>query len=346
MATLKDVAKRASVSVSTASRILSNSPKEKFAEETQVKVLRASLELGYHPNFAARALASGRSRIVAVVFPRIYDTPFTALASLQILAGIETFCSQNGYHVLLSSPRIVDGKVDSAFRDLLAGGYPDGIIVDGHFGIDSLMEIVQQFDLPTVMLGYHLYPYYLRSDNFLGGSLVMQHLIDLGHRQIGIIGLPDGVSPAADQRLHGMRFTAEDHGINFAMLPRADGNFSADSGAAAAQILLTEHPELTALSALNDRMAMGAIRQLRMMRYQIPDQVSVIGYDDLPQALELDPPLTTINQQLASWGSIAMNMLQDLLEGRQPEPVILPPRLMIRQSSAPLWQVTEEGHAG
>lgn len=346
MATLKDVAKRASVSISTASRILSNSPKEKFAEETQVKVLRASLELGYHPNFAARALASGRSHIVAVVFPRIYDTPFTALASLQILAGLESYCSQNGFHVLISSPQILDGKVDSSFRDLLAGGYPDGVIVDGHFGVDPLMEIIQQFDLPTVMLGYHMYPYYLRSDNFLGGSLVMQHLIGLGHRRIGIIGLPDGVSPAADQRLHGMRFTAEEHGLNFASLPRANGNFSIDSGAEAAEVLLTEHSELTAICGLNDRMAMGAIRQLREMGYRIPEQMSVVGYDDLPPARELDPPLTTINQQLSAWGAIAMTMLQDLLEGREPEPVILPPRLKIRQSTAPVWQVAEEGHAG
>lgn len=335
MATLKDVAKRAEVSISTASRILSNSPKEKFAEATHVKVLRASLELGYRPNFAARALASGKSNIIAVVFPRIYDTPFTALASLQILTGIEAFCSQNGYHLLLSSPRVIDGKVDNNFTDLLAGGYPDGVIIDGHYCIDPVMEIVQQFGLPTVMLGYHPHRYYLRSDNYLGGRLLMEHLLTVGHRHIGIIGTPDGISLAADQRLHGIQVAAEEHGLSFEALARANGNLSLESGAAATQELLLLNPNLTAIIALNDRMAMGAIRQIRDAGYRVPEEMSVVGYDDLPQSREFNPPLTTINQQLGAWGSMAMVMMQKLLAGEEPQSTVLPPELVVRQSTAP-----------
>jgi DNA-binding LacI/PurR family transcriptional regulator len=343
MATLKDVAKRAKVSVSTASRILSNSSKEKFAEATHVKVLRASLELGYRPNFAARALASGKSNIIAVVFPRIYDTPFTALASLQILTGIEAFCSQNGYHLLLSSPRIIDGNVDNNFVDLLAGGYPDGVIVDGHFCIDPLMDILQQFELPTVMLGYHPHTYYLRSDNLLGGRLLMEHLLDFGHRHIAIIGTPDGISLAADQRLRGIRLAAEERGLSFDAMPRANGNFSLESGAAAARDLLLTNSELTAIIALNDRMAMGAIRQLREAGCLVPEQVSVVGYDDLPQSREFNPPLTTINQQLGSWGSIAMAMMQQLLAGEEAQSIVLPPQLVVRNSSGPLPNCAVDG---
>lgn len=339
MVTLKDVAKRAEVSVSTASRILSNSPKEKFAEATHVKVLRASLELGYRPNFVARALASGKSNIIAVVFPRIYDTPFTALASLQILTGIEAFCSQNGYHLLLSSPRIIDGKVDTSFTDLLAGGYPDGVIVDGHFCIDPVMEIVQQYALPTVMLGYHSHRYYLRSDNVLGGRLLMQHLLEFGHRHIGIIGAADGVSLAAESRLNGIRLAAEAQGLEFEAMPRVNGKFSLESGAAAAHELLLLNSSLTAMIALNDRMAMGAIRQLREEGYRVPEDVSVVGYDDLPQSREFNPPLTTINQQLGAWGSMAMAMMQQLLAGEEPQPIVLPPELVIRQSSAPRYRI-------
>jgi DNA-binding LacI/PurR family transcriptional regulator len=335
MVTLRDVAERAEVSISTVSRILANSTKETYPTSTHVKVLRASLELGYHPNFAARALASGRSHIVAVVFPHIYDTPFTALSSLQILASVDGFCSENSYHVMLSSPRLVDGNVDPRFISLLAGGYPDGIIIDGHYCIDPFMDVLKQYAKPTVMLGYQSHPYFLRSDNFLGGRLLMQHLIELGHREIGIVGISQGVSLAGDQRLEGLRSAAVEQGIDFDTLPCVNGVFSSASGAAAAHELLSQQPRLTAIIALNDRMAMGAIRQIQAMGYAVPDQISVVGYDDLPQSGEFSPALTTVNQQLHTWGSIAMNMLFDLLNGQEPESVILPPRLVIRQSTAP-----------
>jgi LacI family transcriptional regulator len=336
LVTIRDVAKRASVSTSTASRILSNSTSEKFSEVTQARVLRASLELGYRPNFAARALVSGQTHIIATVFPRIYDTPFTALASLQILSGIEDFCSENGYHTLLSSPRIIDGKVDPSFTNMLAGGYPDGIIIDANFYIEPIMEVLKQFKLPIVVIGYHSHPYYLRSDNFLGGRMLMQHILELGHRQIGIIGLQDGVSPTADERLKGVCAEAQDHGLDFAALPRVDGRFSADGGASAAVTLLKMNPGLTAMIALNDRMAMGAIRHLQKMGYPVPERISVVGYDDLPQSSEFSPMLTTINQHLSEWGGLAMNMLLKLIMEQQPEPVVLQPRLVVRKSTAPL----------
>ncbi len=345
MVTIRDVAKRASVSVSTASRILSNSTKEKFAEATQLKVLRASVELGYRPNFVARALVSGKTRIVAAVFPRIYDTPFTALASLQILSGIEAYCSENGYHLLLSAPQVSSGKVDSNFNNLLASGYLDGLIIDSHFDIDPIMTALRRFKLPTIVLGYHPHPYYLRSDNHLGGRLLMQHILELHHRHIGLIALPDGMSAAADQRLSGIKAVCEEHGLDYAALPRFNGTFSSQSGATAAAALLEAHPELTALIALNDRIALGAVRQLQAMGCTVPGQISVIGYDDLPQTHDSNPPLTTINQQLSNWGPLAMNMLLTLLEGCEPEPVILPPRLVVRQSTTPLNEfVRREGH--
>lgn len=335
MVTIRDVAERAQVSISTASRILSNSTTEKYAETTQARVLRASLELGYRANFVARALASGKTHIVAAIFPRIYDTPFTALASLQILSGIEAYCSENGYHALLSSPRVINGVVDPSFIDMLAGGYPDGVIVDGNFHIESIMTILQQFNLPMITIGYYDHPYCLRSDNFVGGKILMQHIIGLGHRHIGIIGLPDGVSPTADERLRGLRTRAEEQGLDFDLLPRINGTFSVDSGATAALSLLANHPELTALIALNDRMAMGAARHVQEMGYRIPEQISVVGYDDLPQSSEFNPPLTTIDQHLSEWGVLAMNMLVELLDDRKPEPMILQPQLVVRKSTAP-----------
>ncbi len=328
LTTIRDVAKRAQVSPSTASRILSNSTKEKYSDATRARVLKASVELGYRPNFAARALVSGETRIVAAIFPRVYDTPFTARASLQILAGIEAYCSDNGYHMLISSPQIVDDVLDPNFINLLAGDYLDGAIIDGHFNITSIMEFVAHLDIPIVVLGNHPHTYYLRSDNLLGGKLMIEHLIMLGHQHIGIISVPD-----IAERLEGIQVAAEEHGIEFDKLPQQQGDFSEDSGAQAAEKLITNHANLTGIVAFNDRMAMGAIKQLQSMGYHIPDQISVVGYDDLPRSRDFTPPLTTINHQLAKWGKLAMGMLLDIIQGETPDSLTLVPELVIRGST-------------
>ena len=329
MATIKDVAKLAGVSVSTASRILSNSTKEKYAQATRDKVLQASAELGYRPNFAARALVSGQTHIIAAIFPRIYDTPFTALASLQILSGIEAFCADNGYHMLITSPKIIDGALDANFTNLLSGGYLDGVIIDGHVNITPIMDFMKSVDIPFVVLGHQLHTYFLRSDNVEGGRLMMEHLLELGHCKIGLISVPD-----ITQRLEGVRVAAAKHGIAFDSLPHFHGNFSEESGAIGAEHLLQKYPEITAIVAFNDRMAMGAINQLREMGYCVPDDISIVGYDDLPRSRDFNPPLTTINHHLSEWGSLAMELLLAVMNGEEPEPIIISPELVIRQSTA------------
>jgi len=329
MATIRDVANRANVSVSTASRILSNSTKEKYADGTRARVLEASIELGYRPNFAARALVSGKTRIIAAVFPRFYDTPFTALASLQILAGIEAYCSDNGYHMLISSPKVVDGVIDPNFINLLSGGYLDGAIIDGHANISPIMEFMSDLDIPLVLLGTYPYRYYLRSDNQMGGRLMMEHLLALGHRRIGLIALRD-----IEERLRGVQQAAANHGLDLSRLPCEFGDFSQASGEAAAQRLISGHPDLTGIVAFNDRMAMGAIRCLQRMGYRVPQQISVVGHDDLPRSQDFNPPLTSINHQLPKWGRLAMNMLLAIIQGDAPEPITLTPRLVVRASTA------------
>ncbi len=332
LVTIRDVAARAQVSVSTASRILSNSTKEKFTDATRAKVLQASVELGYRPNFAARALASGETRIIAAIFPRVHDTPFTALALLQIMSGIEAYCSDNGYHMLISSPKMVDGVLDPNFISLLSGGYLDGAIIDGHSNIATIMEFVEQVNLRTVIIGQHPHTHYLRSDNREGGRLMMCHLLERGHQNIGLISVPD-----ITERLIGAQLAAEEHGIAFDSLPKEVGDFSGESGAIAARKLIDTCPDLTAIIAFNDRMAMGAINQLQSMGYSVPEQISVVGYDDLPRSRDFTPPLTTINHHLDEWGGLAMEMLHKLMRGEDPDPIILKPKLIVRESTAALF---------
>ena len=329
MATIRDVASRANVSVSTASRILSNSSKEKYAADTQERVREASTALGYRPNFAARALVSGKTRIIAAVFPRFHDSPFTALASLQILSGIEAYCSDEGYHLLISSPKIQAGRLDRNFVNLLSGGYLDGVIMDGHSDISPIMDFMSRLELPIVVLGTYPYQHFLRSDNRMGGRLMMEHLLALGHRQIGLIALRD-----IEDRMLGVRMAAADYGLDACSMPCEYGNFSEQSGELAAEKLIRANPDLTALLAFNDRMAMGAIRRLQEIGYQVPERISVVGHDDLPRSRDFKTPLTTVNHRLSEWGGLAMNMLLALMRGECPESITIEPRLALRQSTA------------
>jgi DNA-binding LacI/PurR family transcriptional regulator len=233
--------------------------------------------------------------------------------------------------MLITSPKINDGQLNTNFTNLLTGGYLDGVIIDGHFNITPIMDFMVNLDIPTVVLGHHPHIYSLRSDNVEGGRLMMEHLIELGHQRIGLISVPD-----ITERLAGVRLATEKHDIDFDTLPHYPGSFSEESGASGAEILLRNHPELTALVAFNDRMAMGAINRLREMGYRIPDDISVIGYDDLPRSRDFNPPLTTINHQLSEWGLLAMEMLLDIIKGKTPQPIVLAPQLVVRHSTTGL----------
>jgi DNA-binding LacI/PurR family transcriptional regulator len=158
----------------------------------------------------------------------------------------------------------------------------------------------------------------------------MEHIMALGHREIGVISIADGMNLGLDERTRGVYAAAEPH----QHLRRVHGTLSVESGATAAEELLTAHPQLTAIVAMNDRMALGAIRQLHKMGYRVPDDISVVGFDNLPQSTEFTPTLTTIDQQFGCWGAMAMNMLLDQFAGRKPEPIVLAPQLITRQSSA------------
>ena len=332
---LEDVARKAGVSISTASRILSNDPHYSFKPNTRQRVLDACYELQYQPNLAARALASGKSHIVAFAVPRVHETPFAALGSLQLLIGIEEAFSARGYHILLSSPRLDNGGIDPAFVQLTQSSYLDGIIIDGHFAIAPLLQIAVQHRLPCVTVGYQEYAYTIRADNDGGYRMLMEHLFQLGHRHIGIIGLDHELFPSGRERLAALQAGALACGLDIAAMPYVEGRFVKTDGVMVVRQLLAEHPKLTALVALNDRLALDAMRGLRTLGVRVPEDISVVGHDDLPHSAEVVPGLTTINQGLHRWGEYAAEMMMALLAGESPEPVVMQTRLVLRESTAP-----------
>ena len=334
MPTLIDVAKHAGVSTATVSKVLSNTPY--FTEETRLRVERAVRELGYSPNLPARALASGRTEIIGVVFPYINDPLFTDPFVLYMLQSIEAVCHDRGYNLLLSTPRLTAAGPDDLYLRLLKSRYLDGLIALDNVPLASVLEPVNALRIPSIAIGYHPTRHYVRTDDHAGGLQLMKHIFDLGHRQIGIISVADTLNFAINHRLAGIRAASELSGIDYRAFPTVEGDFSISSGTAAAAALLDNHPGLTALVCLNDRMAMGAIQHIRSIGKRVPEDISVIGYDDIPAASSFEPPLTTINNQAPELGRSAAQLLFDLLDGKAVQSLVLPAELITRASTAPV----------
>ena len=331
MPTLEDVAKRAGVSTATVSKVLSNTPY--FTEKTRHKVMLAVNALGYVPNLAARALSTGKTHIIAVVFPYVYEAIFTDPNVMHILAGIETECTQRGYNILLSTPRLSAEGTDIHYLQLIQSGYLDGVLAIDSFPLGSALEPVLARNMPAVAIGYTKGDYYVRHNDQIGGQIIFEHLIEKGHRQIGVISVPEEMNFGVEHRLIGMQTACEVFGLDFEALPIAYGDWSMTSGTRCAAELLAEHPNMSALMCMNDRMAMGAIQYAGETGLSVPGDLTVTGYDDIPSASFFSPSLTTVSQRSPEQGQAAARMLFDLLEGNTPEPVILPPQLIVRQSS-------------
>lgn len=333
MATLTEVAKRAGVSIATVSKVLSNTPY--FTEETRVRVMQAVDELGYVPNLAARALAAGKTHIIGVVFPHINDTVFTDPLVQHMLQGIEAECTERHYNMLLSTPRATSEKLDESYLRLLGSGYLDGVVALDNVPFTNLLGPARERNIPAVSIGYGDHPHYVRSDDLQGGTAAMAHLLDLGHRRIGVILVSETLNAAITGRLQGYAAACAAAGVDYNTLPKAEGDFSTLSGARAFEQLLTAHPDLTAMVCINDRMALGAIQQARSMGRRVPHDVSIVGYDDIPSARIFAPSLTTINQHAPELGRTAMQMLFALMNDEQPEPMAVATDLVVRESSGP-----------
>jgi DNA-binding LacI/PurR family transcriptional regulator len=290
--------------------------------------------LGYRPNLAARALAVGKTQIIAVVFPFIYDAVFTDPLTLRILEGIEVVCAARGYNILLSTPRLTSNGPDENYFNLIQSGYLDGVIALDNVPLTSVLEPVHKSHIKCVAIGYHRTQTYIHSDDFSGGAQVMSHILSQGHQTIGIIAVDENMNFSINRRLDGMRSICSDAGVDFEKIHKATGDFSVQSGAQCTHELLIRAPDITAIISVNDRMAMGAIQQARAMGRSIPDDLVVTGYDDIPSASNNSPSLTTVNQQAPELGQTAAIMLFDMFDGKTPDPVILPTRLIIRESSA------------
>lgn len=331
--TMRDVAARVGVSHQTVSRVVNDDPA--VAPETRERVMAAIQALNYQPNLAARALSQGRTSVIGVVMLFDPDFLFADPYELQIIHGIERELTLRDCSLLLSMPRS-PGNPLSAYHRLLKERLVDGVIVEGGLGEEGFQLLVDR-RYPVVVVGYNSLGLPSVHPDDEGGTYTMgQHLLALRHRRIGVITGPDTLATRARWRGYERAFHDAGHACDLGLVVR--GDFTPQSGYQAAGRLVQRPDPPTAIFAFNDRMATGAMRWLREHGYAVPGNVSVVGFDDIPTAELLDPPLTTVRLLSTDLGQRAVSLLFDLMEGSTPSEteVILPTRLIVRHSTAAL----------
>jgi LacI family transcriptional regulator, repressor for deo operon, udp, cdd, tsx, nupC, and nupG len=330
-ASIRQVATLAGVSIATVSRALTTP--DKVSSETRRKVLAQVERTGYRPNLLARNFRSKRAYSIVVLVPNIAN-PFFA----EVIRGVEQVAQQRGYAVLLGD---TEGREDreTYYVGLVETHQADGLIQlhariphgalaeDGRrvlIPFVNACECVQDLPAPTV-----------RVDNIAAARAMTSHLVSLGHRRIGVI-LGPKKSPLTRDRLRGHRNTLRAANIGFDESLLAHGDFTMHSGGEAAQSLMQSKNPPTAIFCFNDEMAFGAIQWLKSKGLSVPQDVSVVGFDNIEFAAYCDPPLTTLAQPTREIGRAAMNELFEILNGANAESkeTVLATQLIVRKSCA------------
>ena len=327
-----EVAKRAGVSTATVSRVLTQP--SVVAPGTRRRVIAAVERLGYQPNSAAKNLRTLRTGKLLVTVPDI-SNPFFSL----ILQGIEDAAQRAGYSVLFGDTQH-DPKREERYALMLKRKEADGLIFLGHRlpkEAASLVEAAAPRCAPVVN-GCEFSPRLgipsVHIDNARAAFEAMDHLYGLGHRRIGIVTGPL-VSPLSRDRLAGATSRAKSARAerDFIIM---HGDFSIESGVKAAERLLGRRDQPTAIFCFNDEMAIGVLEMARRLRVSVPNELSIVGFDDIRFARYLDPPLTTIAQPMREIGEGVVRLLLGILSGeiQSPESVTLPHTLVVRSSTA------------
>lgn len=328
-ATIVDVAHRAGVSIATVSRVIHDSPLVNTA--TRQRVEHAVSELNYAPNVVARGLVTRRTQAIGLVITSMADPFFPP-----IVQGVEETALDHGYSVLLCTSNNNPVRELSVVR-LLRERRVDAIIIAASRVGGLYLSHLQEIKAPLVLINNEqsgTYAYSVGTDDVAGGRLATEHLIALGHRTIGYVHGPLAKVSTQDRR-RGYELALRAHGLAPDTGLTVVGDGQAEGGRLAMEDLLRRSPRPTAVVCFNDLTALGVLYAIRNAGLSVPQDISVIGYDDIALAAYAEPPLTTIAQQSHEMGGLAMRLVLDLLAGKQVTSVTLPAQLIERQSCAP-----------
>jgi LacI family repressor for deo operon, udp, cdd, tsx, nupC, and nupG len=331
---IKDIAKSLGVSHSTVSRALRDSALVTPATRERIKT--AAHEMGYTPDAQARSLVTGRSRTVGVVVTTIAD-PFVA----EVVQGVETTAHDHGYTVVLSGSGSEPVREIAAVQ-MLSSKRVDGLIVTSSRIGALYLDHVERLGVPVVLINNHNeqsghYTYTVTVDNHHGGLLAMEHLLARGHRRIAYVTGPEDHSSDME-RMGAYRQALEAHGLPVEPGLILRGNGWPDGGRHALEKLMALTPPPTAVFCYNDMTAIGLMRSARVRGIRVPEALAVVGFDDIPLAEYVDPPLTTIAQPKVEMGQLAMGMLLNLMQSDLPaserlSDTVVQGQLIVREST-------------
>ena len=333
--TLKDVAKKAGVSITTASRVLNDKPSQiLISEETKKKVLEVAKELDYYPNIFARSLRTKKTGIVGVIVSDITDPYFGG-----IINGAEKILNENDYYFLLSSAQNSPQR-EELYLTKLRKSRVDGLLILGgtqRFTNDEVKQLVRS-GIPIVVVGRkcpHPNVSSVIVDNFTGGFVATEHLIKLGHQDIVHITTHQ---PRVDgeERLNGYESALEKYRSKEKCWIEK-GDITAESGYKVMTNILKKGKRPTAIFAFNDISALGVMRAIRSQGLRIPEDFAVVGFDDIPIAAHFDPPLTTVKQPQEEMGrkgaELLLRAIGESKKGTERENLVLEAKLITRKSS-------------
>lgn len=330
---IHDIAARAGVSVTTVSRVLNGRPD--VAEATRAAVLQQVAETGYQTNRSARGLVNGRTDLIGVVVPVVQAEYFG-----QLVAGVAEALYEHDLHVVLG-PTHNEHERERTLLARLMHGTTDGAILIHPSQTNDELLLVRRREFPLVVIDPPLtvdrsIPV-VGSAHWSGGRIATEHLLELGHRRIAVITGPLQWVASKD-RLAGYRSALQEAGIEPDSELYLATDFTVEGGKQAAERLLDLPNRPTAIFALNDNMAVGALHAAKQRGIAVPEELSLVGVDDAGLAGNVVPRLTTVRQPLQEMGRVAVSVLWRILQERRVEaaPILLSTQLVIRESTAPV----------
>lgn len=336
--TIHDVAREARVSIKTVSRVINGGIG--VAENTRARVLESVRALDFHPHTGARNLAGRRSRTIAVIIPLAPQYVFSRPFFFQVFYGISTVLEENGYDLVVHTR-----AHDESFIDSWKNRRADALILMSVPVRDARILELNRQGVPFVLTcrvdepGSELdkATSWVDADHIAGADAAVNYLFDLGHRKVALVGGPPNLM-VSRLRAEGFWQAIRRRKIATSDVATVTGEFSIDAGKTAGMQLLDRPDRPTAIMCAEDSLAIGVVQAARALGLRIPQDLSVVGYDDAPVSAYVDPPLTTVRQHAERKGKLAAAAVLRLLEGgpqRAPEQHLLTTELVVRNSAGP-----------
>ncbi|MEQ6376276.1 LacI family DNA-binding transcriptional regulator [Bacillaceae bacterium S4-13-56] len=327
--TIKDVAKKANVSIATVSRIVNN--KQGYSKETEEKVLKVIEELGYHPNSIARGLINKRTHTIGVLVPKL-----SSMLMNEFIRGIEDTTHQCGSSVIVCHTES-NGQKTLQYLHLLHEKQVDGIVFTSELLKEEYYQFVNKMEIPMVLLSTESYDFsvpYVKVNDQHAAYTATEYLIKKGHKKIRMISGNKEDIIAGIPRINGFLQAMNHYGIPVSKDDVfSDGGFSFEDGVNCFRQLIQDAPDTTAVFAASDEIALGLISAAYQMNINIPDQISVIGYDNLSIAEMSIPPLTSVAQPLYEMGKKATEMVFEMIDTKRNVESRIFPHIVVERES-------------